>query len=122
LELITDQELIAIQVLWQRDLYFNFQVSEIYNKVYNKAYDKKKDDKLQKEDALLKAVCEEQPSTFNLIQELLIIQNNKSLLNRKRGLKDDMERVIEKYLKKESNLLQQEKTLDIFNSRDMILQ
>ncbi len=122
LELITDQELIAIQVLWQRDLYFNFQVSEIYNKVYNKAYDKKKDDKLQKEDALLKAVCEEQPSTFNLIQELLIIQNNKSLLNRKRGLKDDMERVIEKYLKKESNLLQQEKTLDIFNDRDMILQ
>jgi len=122
LELITDQELIAIQVLWQRDLYFNFQVSEIYNKVYNKAYDKKKDDKLQKESALLKAVCEEQPSTFNLIQELLIIQNNKSLLNRKRGLKNDMERVIEKYLKKESNLLQQEKTLDIFNDRDMILQ
>ena len=31
------------------------------------------------------------------------MQKNKALLNRKRGLKDDMERVIEKYLKKETN-------------------
>ena len=63
---------------------------------------KKNDEKIQKEIALLKGVCEDQTSDFDLIQELLIMQKNKALLNRKRGLKDDMERVIEKYLKKES--------------------
>jgi DNA sulfur modification protein DndC len=63
---------------------------------------KKNDEKIQKEIALLKSVCIDQSSDFDLIQELLIMQKNKALLNRKRGLKDDMERVIEKYLKKES--------------------
>ena len=103
LELITNQELVAIQVIWHRDLCFDFQVSNIYNKVYNKEMDmKKNDEKIQKEIALLKGVCEDQTSDFDLIQELLIMQKNKALLNRKRGLKDDMERVIEKYINKES--------------------
>lgn len=103
LELITNQELVAIQVIWHRDLCFKYQVSAIYNKVYNKELEmKKKEEKIQKEIALLKGVCVDQTSDFDLIQELLIMQKNKALLNRKRGLKDDMERVIEKYLKKES--------------------
>ncbi len=54
--------------------------------------------KIQKEINLLKTVCNGSPRDFNLIKELLVLQKNKSLLNRKRGLKDDMERVIEKYL------------------------
>jgi DNA sulfur modification protein DndC len=58
----------------------------------------KQNEKVQKEVELLKEVCNGSPQDFNLIQELLILQKNKSLLNRKRGLKDDMERVIEKYL------------------------
>ena len=103
LELITNQELVAIQVIWHRDLCFDYRVSDIYNRVYNKELDmKKNDEKIQKEIALLKGVCEDQTSDFDLIQELLIMQKNKALLNRKRGLKDDMERVIEKYLKKET--------------------
>jgi DNA sulfur modification protein DndC len=102
IELITNQELIAIQVIWHRDLCFQYKVSEIYNKVYNKELDMKKvDEKLQKEIDLLKSVCEDKPSDFDLIQELLIMQKNKALLNRRRGLKDDMERVIEKYIKKD---------------------
>lgn len=108
LDLITNQELVAIQVIWHRDLCFEFQVSEIYNRVYNKVLDmKKNDEKIQKEIALLKGVCEDEPSDFDLIQELLTMQKNKALLNRKRGLKDDMERVIEKYLKKESENVHQ---------------
>jgi len=104
LELITNQELVAIQVIWHRDLCFDYKVSEIYNRVYNKELDmKKNDEKIQKEIALLKGVCEDHTSDFDLIQELLIMQKNKALLNRKRGLKDDMERVIEKYLKTEGN-------------------
>jgi DNA sulfur modification protein DndC len=100
-ELITNQELIAIQVIWHKDLLFTHRVSEIYNRVYDKTIDMKKDtEKIQKELDLLKSVCNDQPSDFDLIQELLIMQKNKALLNRKRGLKDDMERVIEKYLDK----------------------
>lgn len=99
LEIITNQELVAIQVIWHRDLIFSNKVSDIYNKVYDKTLDMKKHaEKIQKEIDLLKAVCEDRPSDFDLIQELLIMQKNKALLNRKRGLKDDMERVIEKYL------------------------
>ena len=99
IELITNQELIAIQAAWYRDLVFKPLVSDIYNKVYKTDIDMdKQNDKVQKEVELLKKVCNGSPQDFNLIQELLILQKNKSLLNRKRGLKDDMERVIEKYL------------------------
>lgn len=99
LEIITNQELVAIQVIWHRDLIFSNKVSDIYNKVYNKTLDMKRyAEKVQKEINLLRAVCKDRPSDFDLIQELLIMQKNKALLNRKRGLKDDMERVIEKYL------------------------
>ena len=103
LELITNQELIAIQVIWHRDLLFEYSVSKIYNNIYDKKFVmKKNEEKIEKEISLLKEVCTEQVSDFDLIQELLTMQKNKALLNRKRGLKDDMERVIEKYLKKES--------------------
>jgi DNA sulfur modification protein DndC len=99
LNLITNQELIAIQVVWNRDLNFNYKVADIYNMVYDKQLQMKAiDEKLEKEINLLKEVCKDNPSDFDLIQELLIMQKNKALLNRKRGLKDDMERVIEKYL------------------------
>jgi DNA sulfur modification protein DndC len=102
-ELITNQELVAIQVIWHRELYFKYQVSEIYNNIYNKGIDMKvKDEKIQKEIDLLKTVCNDKSSDFELIQELLIMQKNKALLNRKRGLKDDMERVIEKYINQAS--------------------
>lgn len=102
-ELITNQELVAIQVIWHRELFFKYQVSEIYNNIYNKGIDMKvKDEKIQKEIDLLKTVCNDKSSDFELIQELLIMQKNKALLNRKRGLKDDMERVIEKYINQAS--------------------
>jgi DNA sulfur modification protein DndC len=102
-ELITNQELVAIQVIWHRELYFKYQVSDIYNNIFNKGVDMKiKDEKIQKEIDLLKTVCNDESSDFELIQELLIMQKNKALLNRKRGLKDDMERVIEKYINQAS--------------------
>ncbi len=101
IELINNQELVAIQVIWHRDLLFDYRVSDIYNRVYEREFEMKKDaEKIQKEIDLLKSVCEN-PSDFDLIQELLIMQKNKALLNRKRGLKDDMERVIEKYINRE---------------------
>jgi len=103
LELITNQELVAIQVIWHRELYFKHKVSDIFNNIYNKGVDMNaKDEKIQREIDLLKKVCNDGSSDFDLIQELLIMQKNKALLNRKRGLKDDMERVIEKYINQAS--------------------
>ncbi len=99
IKLISNQELIAIQMNWYRDLIFDFKVSDIYNEVYNKNQTMDElDSKQQKEFGLLKSACNGSEHDFKLIQELLILQKNKALLNRKRGLKDDMERVIEKYL------------------------
>jgi DNA sulfur modification protein DndC len=63
---------------------------------------KDQNEKHEKELELLKKSCEDNPSDFDLIQELLTLQKNKSLLNRKRGLKEDIENRIEEYLKKES--------------------
>jgi DNA sulfur modification protein DndC len=101
IELIKNSELIAIQVIWRRDLAIpnkNYKeitsyetVSEIYNKIYHKELDMKNlDEKLQKETDLLKSVCNGENQDFSLIQELLELQKQKALLNRKRGLKDEM--------------------------------
>lgn len=98
--LINNQEMVAIQVIWNRDLNFEYKVSEIYNRIYNQVLEMEaQDEKLQREIKLLKDVCSDDLKDYNLIQELLTLQKNKALLSRKRGLKDDMERVIDNYLK-----------------------
>jgi DNA sulfur modification protein DndC len=61
--------------------------------------------KKNKELELLKKSCKSKPQNFDLIQELLTLQKKKSLLNRKRDLKDDIETRIEEYIKKEQELL-----------------
>ena len=101
IELITNQELIAIQTIWYRDFIFDQKVSELYHTAYKSELDMKDhNEKKEKELELLKKSCQENPQDFELIQELLTLQKNKSLLNRKRGLKDDIETRIEEYLKK----------------------
>lgn len=101
-ELITNQELVAIQTIWYRDFIFNQKVSELYRKAYKINLDMKdQNEKHEKELELLKKSCEDNPTDFDLIQELLTLQKNKSLLNRKRGLKEDIENRIEEYLKEE---------------------
>lgn len=101
-ELITNQELIAIQTIWYRDFVFNYRVSDIYHDVYKSELNMKDlNEKTEKELDLLKKSCEENPHDFDLIQELLTLQKNKSLLNRKRGLEEDIESRIEEYIKRE---------------------
>lgn len=102
--LITNQELIAIQTIWYRDFIFDYRVSDIYHSIYQEDLNmKEQNEKLQKEVDLLKDVCKDSPENYELIQELLTLQKNKSLLNRKRGLKSDIESRIENYLKKEND-------------------
>jgi len=101
-ELITNQELVAIQTIWYRDLIFNYKVSNIYHSAYNTNINMEKQNKKQeKELEMLKKSCKKNPEDFVLIQELLMLQKNKSLLNKKRGLKSDIENKIEEYLKKD---------------------
>ena len=100
-ELITNQELVAIQTIWYRDLIFNHKVSNIYHLAYNTNINMEEQNKKQeKELELLQKSCEKNPEDFELIQELLMLQKNKALLNKKRGLKSDIENKIEEYLKK----------------------
>ena len=104
IELISNQELIAIQVIWYRDFIFNFKVSKIYNSIYQKSIDMgAQEENIRKEEELLKSVCKDE-NEFELIQDHLLLLKNKALLNRKRGLKDDLEkRIYEEVRKRKLN-------------------
>jgi len=99
LELITNQELVAIQTIWYRDLIYSQKVSKIYHLAYKIEIDMKDhNDKHEKELELLKEVCKENPKHFDLIQKSLNQLKRKSLMNKKRGLKDDIEKLVEEFI------------------------
>ncbi|HBN05094.1 MAG TPA: DNA phosphorothioation system sulfurtransferase DndC, partial [Bacteroidales bacterium] len=64
-ELISSQELIAIQVTWYRDAIFDFKVSDIYNRVYGR--DISVDDLKYREKIILEKVCRENAHDYRLI-------------------------------------------------------
>jgi len=97
IELITSQELIAIQVMWYRDGNFNVTINKIYNEVYG--YDLPNDDIQLQERLLLEKSCNN-PSHYLLIQELLALQKNKVLLMKKYGLQNDLESRLDNFVKK----------------------
>ena len=97
IDLITSQELIAIQVIWYRDGNFTTTVNDIYNEVYG--YNIPNTNIGLQERLLLEKACAEQPEHFQLIQELLALQKNKVLLMRKYGLSTDLESRLETFVK-----------------------
>jgi DNA sulfur modification protein DndC len=98
--LISNQELVAIQVIWYRDNIFRYSVAELYNKIYLKEIDMSKvNNNLQKEMDLLRKSCENNENDFNLIGDLLRVQQTKNLLSRKRGLLMDLNNAIDAYMK-----------------------
>jgi len=101
MNLITYQEMVAIQVSWFRDGFFKHNVADIYNKIYGTNITlQSSDEKLIKEQELLKKVCKEDPEDFELINELLTIQKSKIILMNNRGLQNDIENRLEQYVKK----------------------
>lgn len=96
INLITNQELIAIQVIWYRDGNFTTTVNDIYNEVYG--YNIPNTNIGLQERLLLEKACAEQPEHFQLIQELLALQKNKVLLMRKYGLATDLESRLETFV------------------------
>jgi len=99
IELINKQELIAIQVIWYRDLFFQYTVSAIYNKVFNKHLDMKQHNELiKKEEELLLSACQKDKKQFTLIQDLLKLEKAKTIMIRRRGLIEDIEKRYKQYI------------------------
>lgn len=101
IDLITNQELIAIQVIWYRDGNFTTTVNDIYNEVYG--YNIPNTSIGLQERILLEKACAEHPDHFQLIQELLALQKNKVLLMRKYGLATDLDARLESYIKEQKS-------------------
>lgn len=96
LNLITHQELIAIQVVWNRDLFFDKNISELYKEIYGK---NAISGSLRSIGALEKRIlndeCKNDQPMQDLIENLLSVQETKSLLISNYGLNNDLEKVIE---------------------------
>ena len=96
-ELISSQELIAIQVTWYRDGIFYFKVSEIFSKVYGR--DMNVDNMKFKEKILLEEACKNDPKDYQLINDLLSLQKSKTLLMNNYGLQNDLENRLMTFIK-----------------------
>ncbi len=104
IELISHQELVAIQVYWYRDKFYTTKVADIYNKIFQKELNMKNhSEKTKQEKDLLKSAVEETPAHFELIEDLLKIQKTKDLMVNKVGLKSGIETRIEEFLKEVDN-------------------
>ena len=101
INLITNQELIAIQVTWNRDGYFDHSVGELYKSIYNKDFSTRSLNSLDNtERRLLNEVCENDSNFYNLIENLITLQESKTLMVSKFGIGNDIEMRIESFVKK----------------------
>ena len=99
LNLITNQELIAIQVTWNRDLIFDFHVGDIYKEIYKKEISTNNIKSLDEtERRILKEICSEDTSYYHLIDNLITLQETKTLMISKYGLHNDVENRIESFV------------------------
>lgn len=99
MELISNQELVAVQINWFRDGHFSPKVTDIFNEVYGRdmAYENMK----YEERLLLEHVCRESPDDYHLINDLVSLQKSKTLMMNNSGLQGDIENRLEKYITQE---------------------
>lgn len=101
--LINNQELIAIQVIWNRDGIFDFTVGKLYKEIFNKDINtnniKSLDDT---ERRILREICKEDKEYYNLIDNLISLQETKTLMISKYGLHNDVEKRIEDFVNENS--------------------
>ena len=98
IKLISDQELIAIQVNWYRDFNFGYSVSDTYNSIYNTSLAMDENNKNKLEADLMREVCKENPEEGELIEQLLLLQKSKSLMKRRHGLPSEIETRLKDFL------------------------
>jgi len=97
--LINSQELVGIQVTWHRDSLFRFSVADIYNEVYGtnlQANDFDVKDVFEK-DTLREVFADE--ADYNLINELLEVQQSRYIMVTNHGLQHDLENHLEHYVR-----------------------
>ena len=104
INLVSNQELIAIQVIWNRDGYFDHSVGELYKDIYNKNISTRSLNSLdQTERRLLIEICKEDVQYYNLIENLISLQETKTLMVSKFGIGNDIEMRIESFVKTSKN-------------------
>ncbi|WP_321370505.1 DNA phosphorothioation system sulfurtransferase DndC [uncultured Draconibacterium sp.] len=102
--LITNQELIAIQVIWNREkeLISQWKVGDIYKRVYHKNISTNNINSLDNtERRILKEVCNDDLNYYPLIENLISLQESKALMLSKYGMHNDVEKRIESFIKNE---------------------
>ncbi len=96
MELISNQELVAIQINWYRDGFFSPKVTDIFNEVYNRTMPF--ENMHYQERLILEQVCKDNPDDYHLINDLVSLQKSKTILMNNNGLQGDIERRLDNYI------------------------
>lgn len=96
MELISNQELVAIQINWFRDGFFSPKVTDLFNEVYNRTMPF--ENMQYQERLLLEQVCQDNPEDYQLINDLVSLQKSKTILMNNNGLQGDIERRLDNYI------------------------
>lgn len=100
--LISNQELVAIQVTWYRDYIYenDYDVSKIYQSIFKKKFSfaSEIDQSKKKEMELLLKSCKNNQKDFELINDLITLQKTKVLLMNNWGIQKDLEKALEEHL------------------------
>ena len=96
MELISNQELVAIQINWYRDGHFTPKVTDLYNEVYKRAMPF--ENMQYQERLLLEQVCADSPQDYHIINDLVSLHKSKTLLMNNNGLQGDIERRLDNFI------------------------
>jgi DNA sulfur modification protein DndC len=100
IQLVTQQELVAIQTLWQRDFIYEYDVRDIYRKARGPQADiQHLDAGSSREQSVLREVCGKNESDYTLITSLLKAQRNRIIMVNSRGLQRDVDKILDEYLR-----------------------
>jgi DNA sulfur modification protein DndC len=80
MELVSNQELVAIQINWYRDGFFSPKVTEIYNEVYKR--NMPLENMQYQERLILENVCKDNPDDYHLINDLVSLYKSKTIIGR----------------------------------------
>ena len=100
LDVVSRQELAAIQLQWHYDGCFDFHVAEIYKKVKGKSLmldNKKQFEKEQEELSLLKKVSQKYAVKADHIRELMVTEKEYATFLKRRNILDDIQKKVEKF-------------------------
>ncbi|KAA0990407.1 DNA phosphorothioation system sulfurtransferase DndC [Dyadobacter aurulentus] len=99
-QLISLQELSAIQIVWNRDHIYEYSVGDAYRAVFGDTVEfEDRSLEVDNERKLLRDICNDNPNDELLIQRLLSAQKNKGLLLRKHGLQNDIENILQEHVR-----------------------